>query len=78
VNVLFRSVQIIAEGQGKEHNKERVRFIPIGRESLFELETQLYLSFDLIYIVEKQLTEFLDRNSEIKRMLNGSINFLEK
>jgi four helix bundle protein len=63
---------------GRKYNKEKVRFILIGRGSLFELETQIYLSFDLKFIDKKQLTEFLERTSEVKRMISGLINFLEK
>ncbi len=39
----------IAEGLGRQSNKETIHFLFIARGSMYELETQLYLAFDLIY-----------------------------
>ena len=39
----------IAEGSGRSSDKEFVRFLDIALGSAFELETQLYLSFDLSF-----------------------------
>jgi four helix bundle protein len=40
----------IAEGCGRNYPKDSIQFFHISRGSLYELETQLYLSFDLNYI----------------------------
>lgn len=37
----------IAEGCGRKGNKELIQFLHISTGSLCELETQLYLSYDL-------------------------------
>ncbi len=40
----------IAEGCGRQHSKDSIQFFYIARGSLYELETQLYLSIDQNYI----------------------------
>ncbi|MDQ1162751.1 four helix bundle protein [Chryseobacterium sp. SORGH_AS 447] len=49
----------IAEGCGRNTAKATIKFLFIVRGSLYELETQLYLSYDQKYINEKQFTELL-------------------
>jgi len=56
-NQLRRSVvsvpSNIAEGNGRQSNKETMHFLYIAKGSLYEVETQLYLSNDLEYISEE-------------------------
>ena len=40
----------ISEGKGRYTDREYVRFLSIARGSLFELQTQLDISFELGYI----------------------------
>lgn len=40
----------ITEGCGRQSSKETIHFLYIARGSLYELETQLYLSSDQNYI----------------------------
>ena len=68
----------IAEGSGRNYSKDSIQFFFIARGSLYELETQLYLSFDQKYCSEIQLNELLSRISKRKQMLNGLINYYEK
>jgi len=67
----------IAEGVGRQSDKETIHFLDISKGSLFELETQLYLSFDLEYILEEQLKEILEQLSTCKKLLNGFINYFK-
>ena len=65
----------IAEGCGRQHKKETIQFLSIARGSLFELETQLYISKDLLYITEDQLGICLDKIENLGKLLNGFIRY---
>lgn len=67
----------IAEGIGRQSDKETIHFLFISKGSLFELETQLYLAFDLEYISEEQLKILLDEAISCKKLLNGFINYFK-
>ncbi|WP_294243833.1 four helix bundle protein [uncultured Chryseobacterium sp.] len=68
----------IAEGCGRSTAKATIQFLFIARGSLYELETQLYLSNDQRYISEKQFTELLHQTILCKKLLNGFINYYRK
>jgi four helix bundle protein len=68
----------IAEGIGRQSNKETIHFLFIAKGSLQEVETQLYLSFDLEYISEKELKNSLEKVISTKKLLNGFINYYKK
>ena len=68
----------IAEGYGRQHKKETVQFLHIARGSLYELETQLYISMDLQYIDESQMNKIITMIDENRRLLNGLIKYFEK
>ena len=68
----------IAEGIGRQSNKETIHFLYIAKGSLQEVETQLYLSFDLEYISEEELKNILEKVISSKKLLNGFINYYKK
>ena len=68
----------IAEGIRRQHQKEKVHFMHIARGSLFELETQAYLSSDLKYITNEKLNSLLEHILLCKKLINGFIRFLNK
>ncbi|WP_298766685.1 four helix bundle protein [uncultured Polaribacter sp.] len=68
----------IAEGIGRQSNKETIHFLYIAKGSLQEVETQLYLSFDLEYISEKELKTTIEKVISTKKLLNGFINYYKK
>jgi four helix bundle protein len=67
----------IAEGHGRNHTKDSLQFFFIARGSLYELETQLYLSNDLGYFPLDVLNEILGKITTCKQMLNGLIRYFE-
>ncbi|MEQ9300985.1 MAG: four helix bundle protein [Cyclobacteriaceae bacterium] len=60
----------IAEGAGRNSNKEFAQFLSISLGSAFELETQLILSQRLGFI-ENNNNEILEELDEICKMLNS-------
>lgn len=65
----------LAEGCGRFHKKDSVHFFFIARGSLYELETQLYLSFDLHFLSEQELNRNLTQLETVRKLLNGLIRY---
>ena len=51
----------IAEGAGRDTNKDFAHFLTIAKGSSFELDSQLILAKELGYITEEQLIPILDK-----------------
>ncbi|MBI1978165.1 MAG: four helix bundle protein [Candidatus Omnitrophica bacterium] len=62
----------IAEGYGRQHDKEYKQFLSVAYASLCELETQYLLSVDLNFASKNQVIEGLMR--EVGSMLYRLIN----
>ena len=67
----------IAEGLGRQSNKETIHFLYISKGSLFEFETQLFLAFDLDYLSKEKLDIILAQITTCKKLLNGFINYFK-
>jgi four helix bundle protein len=67
-----------AEGIGRLTLGETIHFLGMARGSLFELETQTILSFDLGYINESELNEALTLIEECKKLNNGFTAYKKK
>ncbi len=65
----------IAEGSGRNHRKDSLQFFYVARGSVYELETQLYLAFDLSFITNDQLTLLLNRVETVRKLLAGLIKY---
>lgn len=67
----------IAEGQGRITKGEFRQFLGHARGSLFELETQILLAFQLGFAArEDDMKDIFDLVEEVKKMLNGLIKSL--
>lgn len=60
----------IAEGYG---NNDYLRFLNISMSSLFEMQTQLEISFNLKYLNENQFYKINGESRELERMLSAFI-----
>jgi four helix bundle protein len=67
----------IAEGCGRNHKKDSLQFFFIARGSLYELETQLYLSNDLNFINSIDLENLLTQLETVRKLLNGFIRYYD-
>lgn len=68
----------IAEGSGRNTNKDFSHFLNIGLGSAYELETLLTLSLDVNFISDGQHENFSTKISEIQKMIFGLIKTLRQ
>ncbi|MFO7885402.1 MAG: four helix bundle protein, partial [Desulfobacteraceae bacterium] len=61
----------IAEGYGRNSNKEMVRFLDIAKGSLYELDTQLEISRQLDYLDAQKHKTIFNLLDETSRLLSG-------
>lgn len=67
----------IAEGSGRESNKDFVRFLYISLGSLFEMQTQLEIAKNIEYLTEEEFNNLYEDSREIERMLVSLIKKLK-
>jgi four helix bundle protein len=67
----------IAEGYGREGNKDYLRFLNFAMASLFETQTQIEIAFNLKYINEIQFNKIHEESREIERMLSSFIRKIQ-
>lgn len=65
----------IAEGFGRDSNKEYLRFLNISIGSLFEMKTQLEIAKNIDYLNEEEFNTLYEDSREIERML---VSFIVK
>ena len=65
----------IAEGFGRDSNKEYLRFLNISIGSLFEMQTQLEIAKNIQYLNEEEFNNLYENSREIERML---VSFISK
>lgn len=61
----------IAEGYGRNSDKELSRFLDIANGSAFELETLMILSLDLEFFTQDEFDNFDEKLNEIQKMIFG-------
>lgn len=67
----------VAEGLGRSTLADTQRFLVIARGSLFELETQLYLCFDVGLVSAETMNSGHKQVSLCLRLLNGYLKYLK-
>ena len=67
----------IAEGYGRQYKKETLHFFHIARGSLYELETQLYIAYDLVYLSGPVFESLILQMEECRKLLGGLIKYFE-
>ena len=68
----------IAEGFDSGSDAEFARFLRIARRSSSEVQSQLYLAFDLKYISQAQFDQLYALCDEVKKLINGFLRYLNK
>ncbi len=58
----------IAEGAGRNSDREFIHFLAIAHASTFELETQLIIAKELSYLSVQQLETLLEKIAELQKM----------
>lgn len=67
----------IAEGCGRNHFKDSIQLFFISRGSLYEVETQIIIAFDLKYITSEEQIITANKIQSCKKLLNGFINYFQ-
>ena len=66
----------IAEGFGREGNRQFVYFLRIAKGSACEFRSQLYNLFDAEYIDQTTFDDRYGKSEETERLVGGFINYL--
>lgn len=68
----------IAEGYGRYYYQEGIRFAYIARGSLEETRSHLTYAHEMMYISNEELNKAKLQIDEVKKLLNGYINYLKR
>ncbi|CAN5777203.1 four helix bundle protein [soil metagenome] len=68
----------IAEGFGRQLSGDFVRFLTIARGSLYEVQTQIEIAFNLRFLRDDAVNALSTQASEIERMLNRLITTIRQ
>jgi four helix bundle protein len=66
----------IAEGFERKTKNELIQFLFISKGSSGEVRSQLYVSFDLKYLTDKQFSALFELAEKVSRSISGFIKYL--
>ena len=67
----------IAEGCGRRTSADTIHFLYVARGSLYELETQSYLSLDQEYMGDESFKNILNQITKCKKLISGFIKYFK-
>jgi four helix bundle protein len=67
----------ISEGAARNQKREFIRFLRISAGSLAEIETQIFIAKQLLYIEDQEFKTLTDRCNKIRSQIAGLIKNLE-
>ena len=67
----------ISEGYGRDGLNDYIRFLNIAISSLFELQTQIEIAYNLKYFKKRKFDKLFESSREIERMLSSFIRSLK-
>lgn len=68
----------IAEGYGRNSLNDYIRFLNISVGSLYEIQTQIEIAFNLNYVEKNHFDELYENTKEIERMMSSLIRKLKE
>ena len=68
----------IAEGFGRDSDKEYLRYLNISMGSLFEMQTQIEIIKNIGYLTEEEFNTIYEDSREIERMLVFFMNKIKE
>ena len=67
----------IAEGFGRNGNKEFINFLLISQASILEVQSQLYRALDRNHIDTQQFKTLFDQSEEVVSIVTGFVIYLK-
>ena len=67
----------IAEGLGRESDKDKRNFLNYAKGSCAELRTQIYIGMEIGYISKKTGTNWIQETQKISSMLSSLMKYLK-
>lgn len=68
----------IAEGSGRYHNRDFLRFLQIAIGSLYEVVSGLFIAKNEEYISDKDFKNAYSEREKIAKMINAFISYLKR
>lgn len=67
----------IAEGFGRYHYKDKIKFYYNSRGSVAEVQSLLFIAKDLNYLKNDKFDRLISISNEVRQLINGLIRSLE-